>query len=329
MRTGVVGGVHRAVALGGWAAAHHGAVDFQFDHRRTGAPSIRSARRARPVSRSALAIAHTSSSTRSGDVVVVRRPFLPGRRRRSLEAWRERVVSAGCRRFYRRSRALCAACRGRPAAAGCAAFITRLDCSQPDAFRRHDFVGCRRVSDTPSWWMPASWAKALRPTIALLGCTSKPVMVDSRREVSRMSIFGGDRSGLHGTASGRVADRHQRSLPGRRCRRVLPMPLHGANSTWRTPWRRWRPSMFGDDGHAEVVVVMGGPDDFVGAWHSLAQHGEDAGHVGGHGVADGIRDVDGGGAGGDRGFDGAAEEIGIAAGAVLGRPFDVVGVAAG
>ena len=28
---------------------------------------------------------------------------------------------------------------------------------------------------TPSWWMPDSWAKALPPTIALLGWTAKPV----------------------------------------------------------------------------------------------------------------------------------------------------------
>ena len=28
---------------------------------------------------------------------------------------------------------------------------------------------------TPSWWMPDSWANALRPTIALLGWTTKPV----------------------------------------------------------------------------------------------------------------------------------------------------------
>ena len=29
---------------------------------------------------------------------------------------------------------------------------------------------------TPSWWMPDSWAKALAPTMALFGCTGKPVM---------------------------------------------------------------------------------------------------------------------------------------------------------
>ncbi len=29
--------------------------------------------------------------------------------------------------------------------------------------------------NTPSWWMPLSWAKAFRPTIALLYCTGKAV----------------------------------------------------------------------------------------------------------------------------------------------------------
>jgi hypothetical protein len=29
---------------------------------------------------------------------------------------------------------------------------------------------------TPSWWMPASCAKALRPVMALFGCTGTPVI---------------------------------------------------------------------------------------------------------------------------------------------------------
>src|SRR5690606_41034455 len=34
--------------------------------------------------------------------------------------------------------------------------------------------------------MPDSWAKALAPTMALFGCTGKPVMLDTRRDVLRM-----------------------------------------------------------------------------------------------------------------------------------------------
>ena len=40
---------------------------------------------------------------------------------------------------------------------------------------------------TPSWWMPASWAKAFSPTMALLGWTCTPVMWDSSREVRKIS----------------------------------------------------------------------------------------------------------------------------------------------
>ena len=32
-----------------------------------------------------------------------------------------------------------------------------------------------RSFSTPCWWMPDSWAKALRPTTALLYCTGYPV----------------------------------------------------------------------------------------------------------------------------------------------------------
>ena len=31
----------------------------------------------------------------------------------------------------------------------------------------------------PSWWMPASWAKAFLPTMALLNWTGKPVIAET------------------------------------------------------------------------------------------------------------------------------------------------------
>jgi hypothetical protein len=37
----------------------------------------------------------------------------------------------------------------------------------------------------PSWWMPASWAKAFSPTIALLRCTVRPVSVLTMRLAGR------------------------------------------------------------------------------------------------------------------------------------------------
>ena len=35
----------------------------------------------------------------------------------------------------------------------------------------------------PSWWMPASWAKAFWPTMALFRCTWMPVMLATSRLV--------------------------------------------------------------------------------------------------------------------------------------------------
>ena len=49
----------------------------------------------------------------------------------------------------------------------------------------------------------------------------------------------------------------------------------------------------------------------------------------GHGVADGVGDVDGGGAGLDGRFDDLAEEVELGAGGVFGRELDVVAVADG
>jgi hypothetical protein len=44
----------------------------------------------------------------------------------------------------------------------------------PDRFGLDDFVG-EPVLQDPVLMNPASWAKALRPTIALLGCGKLPV----------------------------------------------------------------------------------------------------------------------------------------------------------
>ena len=40
---------------------------------------------------------------------------------------------------------------------------------------------------TPSWWMPASCAKAFSPTMALFGWTRTPVIDDSRRDDLKIS----------------------------------------------------------------------------------------------------------------------------------------------
>ena len=45
-----------------------------------------------------------------------------------------------------------------------------------------------RDLSTPSWWMPELWAKALAPTIALLGATAIPMRRLTRRLVDRISL---------------------------------------------------------------------------------------------------------------------------------------------
>ena len=83
------------------------------------------------------------------------------------------------------------------------------------------------------------------------------------------------------------------------------------------------------DGHAEVVVAVRGEDDRVGVGDVGANFFEERLVLGGRGVADGVRDVDGGGAGLDGDVDHLDEEVDVGAGAVLGGELDVVGVAAG
>ena len=93
-----------------------------------------------------------------------------------------------------------------------------------------------------------------------------------------------------------------------------PMPLM-VHSIWRAPAR--------DAGervrhrHAEIVVAVHREARLVGIRHALAHHLEQREVFLRHRVADGVGDVDGGGAGLDRGLDAAAEEIVLGAGAVL------------
>ena len=82
------------------------------------------------------------------------------------------------------------------------------------------------------------------------------------------------------------------------------------------------------DRHAEVVVAVRREARFVGIGHARAQHLDQREIFLRHRVADGVGDVDGGGAGIDGGLHAAAEEILLGAGCVFRRPLDVVGVAA-
>ena len=81
--------------------------------------------------------------------------------------------------------------------------------------------------------------------------------------------------------------------------------------------------------HAEVVMAMHGKNRLVGIRHALDQRAHEVGVFLRHRVADGIGNVDRGGAGLDHGLDDPAEKIHFAAGAVFRRPFDIVDMVAG
>ena len=82
-------------------------------------------------------------------------------------------------------------------------------------------------------------------------------------------------------------------------------------------------------GHAEVVMAMHREHGLVRVRHALDQRLDEVGVFLRHRVAHGVRNVHRGRAGLDDGLDDAAQILHLAAGAVFGRPFDVVDLVAG
>ena len=78
------------------------------------------------------------------------------------------------------------------------------------------------------------------------------------------------------------------------------------------------------DGHAEIVVAVDGEADAVDAAHVLAQVAEELGELIRHGVAHGVGDVHGGGAGLDGRLDHLGQELELGARGVLGRELHVL-----
>ena len=76
-------------------------------------------------------------------------------------------------------------------------------------------------------------------------------------------------------------------------------------------------------------MAVRGEDDVLRARDARAHHAEERLVLGGRGVADGVGNVDGRGAGLHGDVDHLDEEVEVGAGAVLGGELDVVGVAAG
>ena len=75
----------------------------------------------------------------------------------------------------------------------------------------------------------------------------------------------------------------------------------------------------------EIVVAVNGENGLIDVRDFIAQHGEFCSIVLRQSVTDRVGNVDRGGAGLDRGFDGTGQEIVFTAAAVFCRPFDVVG----
>ena len=170
--------------------------------------------------------------------------------------------------------------------------------------------------------MPLSWAKAFRPTIALLYCTGNEVTADDQLGGPRQHCgvdAGPERqhvvAHLH-----RHHDFFQRGVAGALADAVdgaFDLARAGAHAGERIRHR-----------HAEIVVAMHREARLVGIRHALAHHLEQREIFLRRRVADGVGNVDRGGAGLDRRLDAAAQEIELGAGAVLARPLDIVGVVA-
>ena len=169
--------------------------------------------------------------------------------------------------------------------------------------------------------MPASWAKAFWPTIALFRCTIMPVMLATRRLVGTRRCVCTPRVGVIEVVAG--AQGHD-DLFERAVARPLAQAVDRALDLSR-------PGLDGGQavghGHPQVVVAVDADHGPVDVRHALAERLDHAVHVAGRGVADGVGDVHRRRPGGDRRLDHLAEEIGLGAGGVLGRELDVGAIA--
>ena len=176
----------------------------------------------------------------------------------------------------------------------------------------------------PSWWMPASCANALRPTMALLACTGS--LGEPRQQLAGLEEQRRRRSPVvYGSRSLPHAQRHhdlfERGVAGALADavdRALDLPHAALN----------RRQAVGDR-QPEVVVAVRAEDRLVGVRDALADVREELADLVGHGVADRVGQVDRRRAGGDHRLDDPAQEVAIAARRILGRKLHIVGELAG
>jgi hypothetical protein len=166
--------------------------------------------------------------------------------------------------------------------------------------------------------MPEACAKALAPTTALFGWTTKPVVCATRRDA------GNDLGRVDADVEAEVvlARLHGHDdLLERAVARALAEAVDRALDLARAADL--------DAGervghcHAEVVVAVHRPDRLVGVRDLVAQVEQELAVQLGDGIADGVGDVDRRRALGDHRLEDAIEELRIGAVAVLGRELDV------
>ena len=171
---------------------------------------------------------------------------------------------------------------------------------------------------TPSWWMPEACAKALAPTTALFGCTTKPVVCATRREAGTICVASMPQVQAEVVAARLHRHHHffERAVAGALAQavdRALDLARAADLHAGQRVGHR----------HAQVVVAMHRPDRLVGVGNALAQVADELAVQLGDRVAHGVGDVDRGRAFGDHRLEHAAQEVGVGAVAVLGRELDV------
>ena len=143
---------------------------------------------------------------------------------------------------------------------------------------------------------------------------------DRRDQAGCLGDVFGDDPGLHRHDVAAGLDRHD-DLFHRGIAGALADAVDGAFHLARTGLDRTKTV---GNREAQIVVAMHRDHRLVDVRHTVLDHADEIRELLGIGVADGVRDVDGGGASGDRAFDTTTKEIMLGPRAVLTGPLDVI-----
>ena len=188
---------------------------------------------------------------------------------------------------------------------------------QADGLGRHDLV-TQRIAEHAMLVNAGFMRERVAPDDGLIGLHRKPENGGERLAGGRDVLganAGGEREAV-GADPQRHHDFLQRSVAGAFADAVdgaLHLPGAGFN----------RGQAIGD-GEPEIVVAVHGDGRLLDAAHALAKGRDQARELRRDGVADGVRNVERGGAGLDHTLQDRAEEFRVGAGGVLGGELDVV-----